>query len=84
MVHEPLQLLQWTGWPNVPVNCHSWDSLLHWVVAWQTMSSDPHLEHTGVDLADRWSVSDLGPFAIRLNGLTSVLRCIFRPAILFG
>jgi hypothetical protein len=29
MLHELLQSLQWAGCPNVPVSCHSCDSMLH-------------------------------------------------------
>jgi hypothetical protein len=43
-----LQWLQCAGRPNVLANSHSWDSLLHWMVAWAMMSSDRHCEQTGV------------------------------------
>jgi hypothetical protein len=78
MSHELLHSLQIAGWPNVPVSCHSCDSLLHWIVAWQTTSSEPQFEHTGVERAGRPVRSSIvrGTSGIKLNGLMSAVRRI--------
>jgi hypothetical protein len=78
MSHELLHLLQSAGCPNVPVSCHSCDSLLHWIVAWQTTSSEPQFEHTGVERAARLVRSSTvrGTSGIKLNGLMSAARRI--------
>lgn len=56
-------------------NSHSWDSLLHWTVAWEMMSSDWQAEQTGVDrVARRFKAlagSCFGPNGFRLNGFRS-------------
>src|ERR1700730_8968500 len=80
MSHELSQTLQSAGCPNVPVSCHSCDSLLHWIVAWQTTSSEPQFEHTGVERAARRPVRSStvrGTSGIKLNGLMSAVRRIF-------
>ena len=78
MSHELSHSLQSAGCPNVPVSCHSCDSLLHWIVAWQTTSSEPHFEHTGVERAARpvRSSTVRGTSGIKLNGLMSAVRRI--------
>src|ERR1700738_119994 len=78
MSHELSHSLQSAGCPNVPVSCHSCDSLLHWIVAWQTTSSEPQFEHTGVERAARPGRSSTvrGTSGIKLNGLTSAVRRI--------
>jgi hypothetical protein len=79
MPHELPHSLQSAGCPNVPVSCHSCDSLLHWIVAWQTTSSEPQFEHTGVERARRpvRSSTVRGTSGIKLNGLMSAVRRIF-------
>jgi hypothetical protein len=83
MLHDPLQSLQWAGCPNVSVSCHSWDSLLHCAVDWQTMSSELQLEHTGVVRAARallCSPAVRGDASSMMsNGLISVPRRIPPP-----
>lgn len=78
MSHELSHSLQSAGCPNVPVSCHSCDSLLHWIVAWQTTSSEPQFEHTGVERAARpvRSSTVRGTSGIKLNGLMSAVRRI--------
>jgi len=68
-----LQRLQWAGWPNVLANCHSWDSLLHWATAWETISSERQSQQTGVDRVER-DARRLTIFVgsgFELNGLSS-------------
>jgi len=80
MSHELSHSLQRAGFPNVPVSCHSCDSLLHWTVAWQTTSSEPQFEHTGVARAARRPVRSStarDTSGIKLNGLISAVRLIF-------
>lgn len=79
MSHGLSHSLQSAGCPNVPVSCHSCDSLLHWIVAWQTTSSEPQFEHTGVERAARpvRSSTVRGTSGIKLNGLMSAVRRIF-------
>jgi hypothetical protein len=79
MSHELSHSLQSAGCANVPVSCHSCDSLLHWIVAWQTTSSEPQFEHTGVERAGRPARSSTlrGTSGIKLNGLMSAVRRIF-------
>jgi hypothetical protein len=89
MSHELSHSLQSAGRPNVPVSCHSCDSLLHWIVAWQTTSSEPQFEHTGVERAARRPVRSStvrGTSGIKLNGLMSAVRRIcFSPfGLVFG
>jgi hypothetical protein len=88
MSHELSHSLQSAGCPNVPVSCHSCDSLLHWIVAWQTTSSEPHFEHTGVERAARpvRSSTVRGTSGIKLNGLMSAVRriCFIPLDLVFG
>ncbi len=71
MAHGPLQRLQWAGCPKVLASSHSWDSLLHWAVACEMMSSDWQLEQTGVErAAARRLTIRVGSWLI-LNGLRS-------------
>jgi hypothetical protein len=74
MAHGPLQRLQCAGWPKVLASTHSWDSLLHWAVAWEMMSSEWQLEQTGVERVARQLTIRFGSRAgswLRLNGLRS-------------
>jgi hypothetical protein len=86
MLHDVLHSLQWAGWSNVSVSCHSCASLLHCAVQRQTMSSERQFEHTGVDRAAATVVSATagrgGASAIMSNGLISVPRRI--PPLLPG
>ena len=88
MSHELSHSLQSAGCPNVPVSCHSCDSLLHWIVAWQTTSSEPQFEHTGVERAARpvRPSTVRGTSRIKLNGLMSAVRriCFIPFDLVFG
>jgi hypothetical protein len=70
MAHGPLQRLQCAGWAKVLASSHSWDSLLHWAVACEMMSSDRQLEQTGVERVARRLTIRAGS-GLRLNGLRS-------------
>jgi hypothetical protein len=78
MPHGPLQALQWAGWPKVLASCHSCDSLLHWAMAWETISSDWQLEQTGVDrVARQLTICAGAGSGLELNGLRSKASRIF-------
>jgi hypothetical protein len=73
MPHGPLQRVQCAGWLKVSASSHSCDSLLHWAVAWEMMSSERQLEQTGVSRVAR-VVRRLTIWAgswFELNGLRS-------------